>query len=166
VGDEGESRDEELGKEKDGVVDESETENPYGEEENAMIEIPMAGLVGSYSLRSNNSSNHSFVTEDQPTRRVPGLCTICLCSYEVGSDIVWSSNAACEHVFHEQCIEKWLMRQREGPLCPCCRRDFVVDPYDAYEEDEGERDAIVLTWGGSVEPVQQQGSAAENNNNV
>jgi len=22
------------------------------------------------------------------------------------------------------------MKQREGPLCPCCRRDFVIDPFD------------------------------------
>ncbi len=22
------------------------------------------------------------------------------------------------------------MKQRDGPLCPCCRRDFVLDPYD------------------------------------
>jgi len=27
------------------------------------------------------------------------------------------------------------MKQREGPLCPCCRRDFVIDPYDVDDED-------------------------------
>ena len=27
------------------------------------------------------------------------------------------------------------MKQREGPLCPCCRRDFVIDPYDMDDED-------------------------------
>lgn len=25
------------------------------------------------------------------------------------------------------------MKQREGPLCPCCRRDFVIDPFDDME---------------------------------
>jgi len=28
------------------------------------------------------------------------------------------------------------MKQREGPLCPCCRRDFIVDPFDLIEDDE------------------------------
>ena len=66
-------------------------------------------------------------------RQVPNECSICLCEYSVGSDIVWSSNPQCDHVFHEDCIELWLMKQREGPLCPCCRRDFVIDPFDDME---------------------------------
>jgi hypothetical protein len=98
----------------------SETENPYGEDESIMIRIPIPGL-------------HLTAERKQETRLVPGLCTICLCVYEVGSGIVWSSNSSCEHVFHADCIEQWLMKQREGPLCPCCRRDFIVDPFDAED---------------------------------
>jgi hypothetical protein len=29
------------------------------------------------------------------------------------------------------------MKQREGPLCPCCRRDFVIDPFDDVEAADG-----------------------------
>lgn len=54
---------------------------------------------------------------------------------QVGSDIVWSSNENCDHHFHANCIERWLLKQREGPLCPCCRQDFVVDPFDLLEEE-------------------------------
>ena len=114
----GDNVDEEMGTKSQ---DPEHTENPYGEDEAAMIRIPVAGL--------------HLTMEQRETRVLPGLCTICLCPYEVGSDVVWSSNSACEHVFHEECIERWLMKQREGPLCPCCRRDFVVDPYDL--EDGG-----------------------------
>jgi Anaphase-promoting complex subunit 11 RING-H2 finger len=57
---------------------------------------------------------------------------------QVGSEIVWSSNEACDHHFHSHCIEKWLMKQREGPLCPICRRDFVVDPLDFLEEERND----------------------------
>lgn len=32
------------------------------------------------------------------------------------------------------------MKQREGPLCPCCRRDFIVDPFDLLEEEANRND--------------------------
>lgn len=98
---------------------ETTEENAYGDEDSLLIEIPTPGLH--LSLDPN---------ETPPTRLISGICTICLCTFDVGADIVWSSNTQCEHAFHEECIEKWLMKQREGPLCPCCRRDFIVDPYD------------------------------------
>ena len=94
-------------------------ENVYGDEDSLLVELPTPGLH--LALGAN---------EKPPTRLVSGMCTICLCTFEVGADVVWSSNELCEHVFHQACIEKWLMKQREGPLCPCCRRDFIVDPYD------------------------------------
>lgn len=76
----------------------------FVDEETTLILIPKPGL--------NITPN---VDEDSTSLRlVESLCSICLCNYEVGSDIVWSSNSACEHVFHEICIEQWLMKQREG----------------------------------------------------
>ena len=115
-----------------------DTENPYGEETSFMIRIPTPGLHNMTDATDQTDATTVTTTtsrEETTTRLVSGLCTICLCNYQVGSDIVWSSNAACEHCFHENCIEWWLIKQKEGPLCPCCRRDFVVDPYDLEEED-------------------------------
>jgi hypothetical protein len=93
------------------------------DEDHTYIEIPVPGL-------------HSTLNASRALRQAPNICSICLCNYEVGSDVVWSSNQACDHVFHEQCIEQWLMKQREGPLCPCCRRDFILDPYDLEDDEE------------------------------
>jgi hypothetical protein len=103
------------------------------DDENLYITIPVAGL---------------FLDRPAQTRRVPGRCTICLSKYAVGCDIVWSSNSACEHCFHERCIREWLLRQRDGPLCPCCRRDFLIDPFDidsghVQEETETVDETIV-----------------------
>lgn len=95
-------------------------EDSDDEEAHYAIRVPTAGL---------------YVDETPTTRLVPATCTICLTSYSVDTDIVWSSNKLCDHVFHVECAEQWLMRQREGPLCPCCRRDFVVDPYDIENGD-------------------------------
>jgi hypothetical protein len=90
--------------------------------DNLFVEIPAPGL--------------SVTPNSKNLRLVPNLCTICLCNYEIGTDIVWSSNSVCDHAFHSECIEQWLMNQREGPLCPCCRRDFILDPYDLDGDDE------------------------------
>lgn len=41
------------------------------------------------------------------------------------------------------------MKQREGPLCPCCRRDFIVDPFDLLEEGNNNEDGAngpMLHW--------------------
>jgi hypothetical protein len=100
--------------------EEEESHNPYGDHD-IMVKLPAPGL------------HYLAATAAHEQRLVPGTCTICLSTYKVGSDVVWSSNAACDHAFHHECIEKWLMRQREGPLCPCCRRDFIVDPFDVEE---------------------------------
>lgn len=113
-------------------------------DEDEFILVPKSGLphgAGIYEFTSNttvannqNKSNQKQHQQQQQDdvelRRVPVECSICLCEYEVGSDIVWSSNSQCDHVFHTKCIEQWLMKQREGPFCPCCRRDFVIDPFD------------------------------------
>lgn len=96
-----------------------EIQDPNCEDGSSFIRVPFPG----------------FYAEKNGTRLVPGTCAICLCDYEVGTDVVWSSNSLCEHVFHVECIEAWLIKQREGPLCPCCRRDFVIDPYDVDGEE-------------------------------
>lgn len=84
------------------------------------LELPLQGFISS-----------------KETRFVSPSCIICLCDYEVGDGVVWSSNDACEHAFHAECIERWLLKQRGRPLCPCCRRDFVIDPLDEEEELNG-----------------------------
>jgi hypothetical protein len=96
-------------------------DDPYAEKTN-FVEIPS-------TVNADPLSNPG-------TRLVPSLCVICLGQYEVGEEIVWSSNPVCEHTFHESCIEKWLMKQRGGPLCPCCRRDFIIDPFDLDDVED------------------------------
>ena len=113
-----------------------EEEDVY-REETTFVEIPKQGLLASTSS----------------SRLVPNLCAICLSNYEVGENIVWSSNPSCEHAFHADCMEHWLVKQRGPPLCPCCRRDFVIDPFDDEEEEPPHSHQEDNAEVGDLEPV-------------
>lgn len=78
---------------------------------------------------SKNSPNGS--------RRVPNCCAVCLSSYELGDNIVWSINISCQHAFHDTCIISWLVKNQKGTPCPCCRSDFTdLEPHDEYGGNE------------------------------
>lgn len=57
------------------------------------------------SLSSSRSSNQQTRTSiHQKTHQ--SSCAICLESYHVGDDIVWSPN--CQHIFHKDCVLEYL----------------------------------------------------------
>jgi hypothetical protein len=86
-------------------------------------------------------------------------CNICLSYFQVGDRIAWScknqaqfvgsssssandsspnngmtvkADSVCRHIFHAECIERWLL-VREG--CPVCRRSYFED---LQENDPGQ----------------------------
>jgi hypothetical protein len=61
----------------------------------------------------------------QQPRKVPNCCAICLSPYDVGELVVWSSNVACKHAFHEECMVDWLCKIQASTPCPCCRQEFT-----------------------------------------
>ena len=120
-------------------------------EDDGMVKVPFAGECRHDVLPDNVQGHY---------RLEPNGCAICLCAFEVGDKVSWSSNPSCQHVFHDDCIRDWLMasgrkflkRQRREQrrsgnlsydsdpvgkitgfpmLCPCCRQHFI-----APEEDE------------------------------
>ena len=61
------------------------------------------------------------------SRLVPNCCAVCLCPYEVGETLVWSSNTSCRHAFHRDCVVDYLCKVQEVDCpCPCCRGTFVT----------------------------------------
>lgn len=45
-------------------------------------------------------------------------CSICLESFKEGKDRVFK--LPCEHIFHENCLEKWFYSHLRNPQCPNC----------------------------------------------
>nr|XP_016461551.1 PREDICTED: RING-H2 finger protein ATL57-like [Nicotiana tabacum] len=69
-------------------------------------------------------------------------CVICLSEFEYGDK--GRKLETCKHMFHENCLEKWLLMQKDGKAtCPLCRTviisEEIVEEYRKVE-DEGKRD--------------------------
>jgi len=55
-------------------------------------------------------------------------CTVCLVEYE-GKDMI--QKVPCGHMFHQPCVQQWLMTHT---TCPVCRTSFLPEPVQVAEE--------------------------------
>ena len=50
-------------------------------------------------------------------------CTICCDNFIIGQSEV--SITPCSHVFHHECIKKWVLEKIDNPICPNCNYHFM-----------------------------------------
>lgn len=119
---------------------------------------------------NNNSSNTTTTNKKHPHQGANTItlstiqqiygeeCNICLSNFQVGDRAAWNKHHqhhsllqqqgqqqhGCTHVFHEECMSRWLL-VRDG--CPICRRSYLDNAI--VDDDEAEGD-------GREERVQQQ----------
>lgn len=86
------------------------------------LDASIKSFMGGALDQSTRSIDQGFLVLPNTTQ-VPNCCAVCLGTYEVGEDVVWSDN--CLHAFHEECVTAWLIKMQEGNPCPCCRSVFV-----------------------------------------
>lgn len=77
-----------------------------------------SGTHETISIDKNDSLSHES-TQLQS-------CGVCFEVFQVNQLVSWSSTSDCEHVFHPQCIQKWLLRHEH---CPICRRPYLIVDY-------------------------------------
>lgn len=109
-------------------------------------------LPGQLCDNSSASTNHDDDDGDKTNetnnlkREVPNLCIICHDTYETNDKVCWASSSDCTHVFHEECIVRWLtslgwmkLKEQKEPEslieeekclnydleCPMCRGTFI-----------------------------------------
>ena len=58
------------------------------------------------------------------------VCTICFDNFLPQEEIVV---LPCNHVFHSECIKKWLEATLEDPICPNCKFNVINHPIDNNE---------------------------------
>lgn len=57
----------------------------------------------------------------------PPECAICLDHYEAGEIVCWAKVNCCSHIYHEDCIVRWLESHDE---CPLCRENLIVEDHE------------------------------------
>lgn len=80
-----------------------------------------SGSDGKITSRSSETLLSSMVSCEGLCRLKD--CSICLCSYSKGDVIAWSTNPTCQHEYHRDCIQHWLLSHEE---CPMCRNVFLL----------------------------------------
>ncbi|XP_021656558.1 E3 ubiquitin-protein ligase RHA1B [Hevea brasiliensis] len=72
-------------------------------------------------------------------RETPPECAVCLSEFAEEENV---RDLKCKHVFHKDCLDKWLLQCRS--TCPLCRckvlPDKVVAGYRQFKDDQMEYD--------------------------
>ena len=95
------------------------------------------GLFSNISLEPQSNDTKTTkkkqeVMNDNNTKQLE--CSICLECYSPNDTIAWakdggtnSSDAGCDHIFHQECLYAWL---HEHSDCPLCRRVILHEDAD------------------------------------
>ncbi|PNY05120.1 E3 ubiquitin-protein ligase at4g11680-like protein [Trifolium pratense] len=73
------------------------------------------------------------------------VCCICILNYENEDEL---RELPCSHLFHKECVDKWL---KINALCPLCKSDVGGDPTRVVSEENS---------------TQQRGDSRVENSNV
>jgi len=85
----------------------------------------------SSSSNNNNSNNSSSGSSPLSTITLSTIqqtyeeeCIICFSNFQVGDLVAWSKDQikGCTHMFHDECVTRWLLVQ---DCCPICRRSYL-----------------------------------------
>lgn len=89
---------------------------------NGVVNSPNAAPTGSLdkAVKDTTNSAVSVVTKEDPIVVENKECSICMIEFNDGKAIVKTS---CNHVFHQDCIRKWL--ERFNKTCPLCREELL-----------------------------------------
>jgi hypothetical protein len=63
----------------------------------------------------------SVIKEEKKPDENNYQCIICLSAFQVGET---ASSLPCLHLFHKDCLEKWIVRKRS---CPVCNYDLSLE---------------------------------------
>jgi len=96
------------------------------------IEIDIISTARESSMKLEVAASFDSSKIDLTELSSPAQCSICLSNYQVGEIVASSKNSHCTHIFHSECLTKWLMLRNE---CPICRFDYFNSDYPDKKEE-------------------------------
>ncbi|KAL3929340.1 MAG: hypothetical protein SGBAC_012254 [Bacillariaceae sp.] len=105
--------------------EEEESEDSNGEAEQPKLEdaetADLENTLKSINSSATNCSYQPFASLKR-IQQAKGECSICLDGYHPGDTVCIAVNAACNHVYHQECVVEWL---KTNGRCPLCRVDLM-----------------------------------------
>lgn len=56
-----------------------------------------------------------------------GENTCCICFEDYEKLKVIRKVGGCGHIFHSECLEKWIINKLKEPKCPLCNLNIIID---------------------------------------
>jgi hypothetical protein len=111
--------------------------------------LNVPAVVMEDTLHNTEDTVQSIASEEEDVDLEQGTvspleCSICLEPFVTNEIVSWSTNPACSHAFHHECIKEWLLR-RAG--CPFCRNAILaVDCKGTRNFTEKELQKFIDQW--------------------
>ncbi len=129
-------------KDSEGEINTPEKEDVYVEhprDMNVQCDDEESALESESGRQRPVPANTTEELHDTNEMYSPRVCPICMESYTDGDDIAWSYNEACTHVFHRECIVRWLMKNDD---CPMCRASYLANTDDSCADTNNNPDVV------------------------
>ena len=108
----------------DEEFEENENNEENEEDEDLFLKKKNQFILELDEFQFKHLKKYSALREDK--------CPICLVKYK-SSDII--KEFSCKHIFHKNCIFKWL---KTSNVCPICKHDFTeeINQVELRDDDE------------------------------
>lgn len=91
------------------------------------MEEQLAGLIDPSTLGATQEHIDNQTLSFRYAKRIDEKCTICLCEFLDQDDV---RRLPCLHLFHIDCVDRWLQQNKR---CPMCRMDIDYRGGDSTE---------------------------------
>ncbi len=100
---------------------EGEPETPKEGEDVNILQRVWEEFGGSKNIKKGKrESDEQRIQREENEGEVTETCAICMEDYEENQDVIIGHS--CDHMYHKECLLKWMCMEARHDLCPYCRK--------------------------------------------